>query len=823
MALLLLAPLVPPSYPEPFIELIGVPIMFRTIQRNPGSYVTAGLTIAAGIGAVVAMFSIFSAVVLNPMTVDDPHTLVAINTTNARVPNVPTAISWIRFDNSLRHAQSFSHVAAWVFDPSNLATDDGPPQQLQTLRVTSGFFPALGITPAAGRVFTPDDDVPNGPDVCVLSHELWVTRFGRLPLVGQTIPLNGRRVEVIGILHPQMTAPFRTIELFLPRVFESSSTLPDNIQSGSSYLTAIGRLKPGITIEQAQADLTGLATDYSNRFAGRTDATNQTTAVPFVETLVANQRPTMQILLAAVSAVLLVACANASTLFLGRLLARQRETAVRQALGASRAQIIRQFLLESLALSFISGIAGLAIAWALIRAVAAFLGTALPQATTITLDGSALVIALAVVALSSLLVGLVPAWYVTRPVMAPLVTFSRGDSATPSGRRVRAILVLAEVALSCMLLIGASLFVTSLLRLQGASPGFNVSGLAAGFVTLPPDRYPTGERRTAFAVSVVDRLKETGQVKGAAAVFGLPLAGGFSFHQYVIAGRPIPAPSERERAGIRLVTEDYFTVMGVRLKAGRFFTAQDRAGAPLVCIVNESFAKRMFDEDPLGESVLRGPQANLSYQIVGVVEDIRSYGVQRDAVDEVFYPLRQLPWPQFAIMARTDGDPQSLRRLMETTVANVDPLQPLAAFTTMQQRLDQTQGGATAMTSITLAFAAIALLMALVGLYAVLAQSVASRAAEIGVRVALGADRQQIIRLIMQNGMAIVLSGITVGVFAAVLAGGYLSTQLYSVNPRDPFIVAGVAVLFAMVSMLACFAPSWRAAKLDPIKSLRRV
>jgi predicted permease len=798
-------------------------IMLRAIQRSPGSYVTAGLTIAAGIGAVVAMSSIFSAVVLRPMDVERPNELVAVNTTNARVPNVPTAVSWIRFDNSLRYAQSFAHIAAWVFEPANLTVPGSAPERLPALRVSSGFFSVLGVTPMAGRVFTPADDVPNGPDVCVISHDLWVTRFGGAPLVGRTIPLNGRPVEVIGVLPPGLTAPFSANQLFLPRAFESSTTLPENIQSGSSYLTVFGRLARDVTLEHAQAELTGLAGDYARRFAGRTDATNQTTAVPFIETLVANQRQTMQILLAAVGAVLLVACANASTLFLGRLLARQRETAVRQALGASRAQVIRQFLLESLALSSVAGLAGLALGWGLIRAVAAFLGTSLPQAATIGLDGTAVAVTVVVVAVTSVLVGFVPAWYVTRPVTEPLVTFARGESATPSGRRLRAMLVLGEVALSCMLLIGAALLVTSLLRLQAAHPGFEVSGLAAGFITLPQDRYPTGERRTAFATSVVDRLKETRGIRGAAAVFGLPLAGGFSFHQYVIAGRPIPAPSERERAGIRLVTEDYFSVMGIGVKAGRLFTDRDRAGAPLVCIVNESFAKRMFEGNPIGQSVLRGPAANISYEIVGVVADIRSYGLQQNAVDEVFYSLRQLPWPQFAIVARTDADPQSLRRVMESTVASVDPTQPLAGFTSMQQRLDQTQGSERAMTSITLAFAAIALFMALVGLYAVLGQSVASRATEIGVRVALGADRRRIIGLIMQNGMAIVASGIAVGVVAALLGGSYLATQLYSVNPRDPFIFAAVAALFAAVAMLACLLPSWRAARLDPLRALRRV
>jgi putative ABC transport system permease protein len=588
-------------------------------------------------------------------------------------------------------------------------------------------------------------------------------------------------------------------------------------------LAVLGRLGPGVTIEQAQSELNALNADYSSRFVGRTDAANLTRAVPFVETLVANQRQTMVILLAAVGAVLLVACANASTLFLGRLLERQRETAVRQALGASRAQIIRQFLLESLGLSTLAALAGLGFAWALNRAVAIFLGPSLPQGTTITIDGTALTAAFAVVVVAALLVGVVPAWYVTRPVMAPLLAFARGDSRTPTGRRLRTLLVLTEVALSCVLLIGAAMLVTSLIRLQESSPGFDLRGVAASNVTLPPQRYAGAERQSAFVTAVVERLKHTPGVQKAAAVFGLPLGGGFSFHQYVVAGRPIPPPSERPRAGIRLVTEDYFDLMRIRLQAGRLFTDRDRAGAPNVCIVNESMAKRVFNGNPLGQAILRGRDANLRYEIVGIVDDVRSYGVRQPVVDEVFYPLRQLPWPQFTIVAKTSADPESLRQPMATALSEVDPSQPIDLFATMPQLFDQSSGAERSMASIAVAFAVMALGMALLGLYAVLAQSVASRSAEIGVRVALGADRSRIVRLILQSGLTIVGGGIGVGLGAAVFAARSLATQLYNVDPGDPMIFGGVAALFAVVAVLACLAPSWRAATLDPIQTLRRV
>jgi putative ABC transport system permease protein len=797
-----------------------IPAALRDLARRPATYLIDIVTIATGVGAAVAMFSIYSATVLRPMSVEAPEELVAIQAANARVANVPTALSWLRFDHSLRGARSFSRIAAYDADSASLSVPGEPPERIPALRVSEGFFPLLGVQAGEGRLFTSEDDAVNGPAVCVLSHQLWQTRFGGAPVTGRTIDLDGRAVEIIGVLASRLTPPWAGADIFLPRVFESSTMNAENVRNGASFLSVIGRLGPGVTLSQAQAELDTLAVDYAARFAGRTDAANSTVASSFLELLIGNRRQIVGVLLGSVVAILLVACTNASTLFLGRLLARRREVAVRQALGASRPRLIAAFMLESLGLAFVAGVTGLGLAWGLLRAAAAWLSDVLPAAVTFGLDGRALAAATAVVLFVAVAVGLLPALYATRRRTTPLLTFARTEGGA-SGGRVRSMLVLAQVAICCVLLVGAALLVTSLVALQRTSPGFDTDTTAAGLLSLSPQRHPTPERQAAFAVDVVDQLGRAPGIRGAAVVFGLPLGDEFTFHQYVVAGRPIPPPSERERAGIRLISEGYFEVMGIRMRAGRAFTSQDRAGAPLVCIVNESLARRMFAGDPIGQSILRGREANLRYEIVGVVEDIRTYGIRREPVDEVFYPIRQLPWPHFALVASATGDPSATRRVMEAAVSAVDPTQPLARFASMRERLDATRGSERAMATVTTIFAVITLLIAVVGLYTTVSHDVASRTAELGVRMALGATPSKVVRLVLRQGMTIVGAGMVIGVALAALGSTYLSGHLFAVDPRDPRIFAGVAAAFAGVAFMACVVPSRRAARLDPLRALR--
>jgi putative ABC transport system permease protein len=794
----------------------------RWLRHSPGFTLTAVLTLGAGIGAVVAMFSVYSRVVLHPIRVDEPATLVALYAVNPGVGTIPASLSWPRFGVIRESARTLAQLGAYSVEYANLSGGDGPPEQLRALRVSGDFFAALRVVPARGRVFDPEHDLPNGPAVCILSHELWQSRFGGRRLIGTNIQLDGRSTEVIGILPPRMSPPWADRQIFLPRVFEDSGIAPQAVQNGASYLDVVARLRPGATIEQADAELRAISRGYAVRFAGRGDATNVTAIRPLVETLAGRRRPVFAALVGAVAAVLLIACANVGALFVSRLVARQREIAVRQALGATRAVIVRQLLGESLALASAAGLVGVALAAGILALAGPSLAAQLPPGLVLELDGAALVAAVGVVFVSALLVGLVPALHVTREVSTSHVAgVDRGSSGVGT-RRLRGGLVVIETALSVLLLVVASLLLGSLYRLQTTSPGFDPTGVAAAHANLTSERYPTPERQAAFFIELIERLRRSPAVTAAAVTFGLPAADDNYAHQYAVQGRAIPPPSERARAGVRTVTEDYFTVMRVRLIEGRVFTDADRAGAPGVCILNESLARRLFGgESAIGRVILRGRHADQAHQIVGVVADVKTYGLRAATPDEIFYPFRQLPRANAAIVARTAGDPSALEPVLRAAAASIDPAQPIAGFAPMDRRMAGTIGVERIMAAMTAAFAALALLLASVGLYAVLAHGVATRTTEIGIRMAIGAEQPAIVKLILMQGMRLVAVGIAAGLGAALAVSGVVDAQLYEVGSRDPRAYLVVAGVFAAVGALASLAPALRASRVDPLVSLR--
>ncbi|MBX3735116.1 MAG: ABC transporter permease [Candidatus Didemnitutus sp.] len=797
---------------------------FRSLLKSPGFTAVAVLTIAVGIGANTTLFTLFDRLMLNPVSFPEPSRLVAVWAVNNERQFVAPAISWPRFEE-LRRATGnvFESLTTTSFD-SHTLTGNGEPEQVTVLRVTADFFSTIGIKPARGRAFTREEDLPNGPAVVILAHEYWQTRFGgRESILGENILLSGTPHHVVGIMPPRLGNPFVGVQVFVPRVFEVGGLLPAQIQAGAGYTQALGRLRPGVTLDQARAACAAHDRAYREQFASRLDADNQMDPRAFTETLVSGLRPTMRMMLGAVAFVLLIACANVASLFLGRLSARQREIAVRQSLGATRGMLVRQFLVESLLFSVVAGGLGVLLAVWSLSGIRSLLANQLPPDTALGVSLPALAATVGVTFVVGVLIGLFPAWQASQVALTEtLKDSSRGSSGGPRGKRFRGALVVAEVALSVMLLVGSGLLLASFLKLQRTPPGFSARGVAAAFVGLPNTRYRTGAEQVEFYRAVIERLQAMPQIESAAAVIGLPLSGNAPRAPYTVgtdAALPLP---QRPLAGLRIVTPGYLKTLGIPLREGRDFTERDREGAPGVCLINESFARRLFPgQSALGKVVRRGRDAEFAHEIVGVVADVRTLGLGQPPPDEVFYPLGQLPRPGLAIVARTTGDAGGLQAILRTAVASVDRDQPVSFFQTMENLLQLSLGFQRIVASLTALFAGIALVLAAVGLYSVLAYSVAQRTGEIGIRMALGAARGDVVALIVRQGLGLVAFGLGVGLAGAAGLAHLLSALLYEIRPFEPTVYAVVTVVFAGVAVLACLLPSWRASRVDPLVALR--
>jgi len=793
----------------------------RALRKSPGFSAVAVLTIAVGIGANAALFSVYDRLVLNPVTIPHPASLVAIWINNPKLNLNAPAMSWPRFDDIRSHAASFASVGLSAFDNFTL-TGNGDPEQLNGQRVSATFLPTLGILPALGRNFTADEDVPNGPAVCIISHELWQTRFGGgTQIVGSTITLNGQPWQVVGIMPPRLSAPFAQVQIFAPRVFDVGGLTPIQVQNGAGFAQAIARLKPHVPLERAASELAALGTSYKERFATRLDANNAAVPRMYVEALVGNLQPTFYTLLGAVGFVLLIACANVASLFLGRLTARVREVALRQALGATRRQVVRQFLVESLVFSIVAGALGLLLAlWAL-SAIQSLIGNQLPPNTVVTLNWRALVFTGVVTLATALVVGLAPALPASRAELVDTLKDSARGSSERSGR-FRSALIVAEVALSVVLLVGSALLLVSFITLQRTPPGFEPRGAATAFVGVPQTRYATPAQQVQFFLDVVAKLRENPRITDAAAGIGLPMSGFNPRSPYGVSGRPVLPLPQRPIANLGIVSDDYFRTMRIPLAAGRAFNSGDRDGAPGVCVINESFARRLFPgESALGQILLRGRDADLKAEIVGVIRDVKTNGLNVPVPDEIYYPIRQLGRPGMAIIARTDGDAAALQAILRSTVAAVDKDQPISFFSTLENNVAQSLGVQRIVASLTAIFAGLALALSAIGLYSVLAYAVSQRTPEIGIRMALGARPTQVIGLVMRNGLMLVGVGLGLGLAAAAGAARLIQTLLFSVRPLDPVVYGAVTVVFALVASLACLLPSVRASRIDPLIALR--
>jgi predicted permease len=814
-------------------------LAFRQLRKSPGFTVVAVLTLALGIGANTALFSAFNTFVLHPLTFPQADRLLRLWVRNpASNYNIPY-VSWPRYEFIRDHQKSFSNISAAGFASYALTPNGADPEQLNALQVTTSFFPTLGIMPLRGRNFTKQEDSIGGANVAILSYECWQRYFGgRDSAIGETIILSGASYTIIGVLPPRFGQPFNTVMVFVPRVFEPQDIATEQVQNGAGFLNVTARLKDGVTFEQAAAEMRMLAENYKAAFSEHVDGNYDSVTKTFVEELVGNFRSTFHLLLAAVGFVLLIACANVASLFLGRLSTRRKEIAVRLALGATRGRLLRQFLAESIVFSAAAGLLGVLLGcWSLDliqqivagavgkSGVAGILGTnPLPESTPLGLDGATLAFTIAVSVLSALLVGCVPALETSRAgaVAEVLKDTARSAAGGARGVRFRSGLIVGEVALSVVLLVGSALLLVSLVHLQRTQPGFEPRGVATAFINITGPRYATESQQADFFAQLTARLETLPQVKSAAVGYDVPLTGFQASTTYTIAGHPMLPLAERARSWLDRVSEHYFAAMGIPLREGRMFNERDNEHAPNVCIINQSFAKRLFpDESALGKILLRGPDAEIKCQIVGVVADVKSANLNEPAPDEIYVPFHQVPQSVGTLIVRTDGDPATLQAAIRSKLASLDNTVALAFFTTMDTALSSSLIFPRITVWLTGAFASVALLLSAVGLYSVLAYAVTQRTNEIGLRMALGAQRQQVVTLVLRSGLTLVALGLVIGLAISAGTARLIQTLLFSVRPIDPLIYGGVTVFFAFIAILACLLPSVRASRIDPMIALR--
>jgi putative ABC transport system permease protein len=793
----------------------------RTLRRSPGFTAVAVIALALGIGGNSAIFSVVNAVLLRPLPYDEPDRIMRIFATAPDRGLDQTSLSYQRTKAIAEQNQLFEHAGAYTFDTANL-TGVNEPLQLTVIRMSSGVFEVLKVRPAAGRNFLPEEDKPGGSQVVILSHGLWQRQFGSAPdMVGKAVTLDGASCTVVGIMPDGFDFPAARIDCWLPRAFEPSFLSRESIERGAGYLNMIGRLKPGVTRQQAQAEVAGIA--EGNKIGEHPDATFGVLVVPQPEVVTQGVRPTLFILLGAVAFVLLIACANVANLLLAKAAGRQKEIAVRAALGASRTRLIRQFLTESVLLALMAGALGVLLAgWGVDLLVGAATDN-IPRAGEISIDSRVLGFTLLIAVLTGVIFGLAPALQASKADLnEALKDTSRGSTGGSRRVRIRSALVVAEVALSVVLLIGAGLLIRSFLLLQKVDAGFNSDQVLVANISLPNSRYAETAQRAEFYTRLCQELAALPGVVSAGGTTTLPLSGSDSRTLIAIEGKPIPPLPERPIVSLAMASPDYFKTMGIPLLQGRFFTDQDKEGSTITAIVNQSFARRFFpDEDPIGKHILTGLAQPQPREIVGVVGDVRHLGLDSSAAEALYFPSNQLPRLAMAMVVRTAVLPLSLSAAVRSSVLAIDKDQPIASLQTMEEVVSGSISNQRFTLLLLGLFAAVALALAAIGIYSVMAYTITQRTGEIGLRMALGAQTRDVLKLVVGQGMTMAVIGVAVGLGGAFALTRVMASLLFSVSATDPITFIAIPFLLLVVALAACFVPARRATRVDPMIALR--
>ncbi|HEY6804795.1 MAG TPA: ABC transporter permease [Pyrinomonadaceae bacterium] len=792
----------------------------RLLWKSKGFTFAAVLSLALGIGANTAIFSVVNSVFLRPLSFPQSEQLVYVWATAPERGVRQTGDSLPKFRQFQEQQQVFTDLAAQLSTSFTL-TGQGDPALLQGTRVTSGFFRTLGVKPQLGREFVSEDDQGAGAPVIMLSYVCWQRRFGGQPMLGKTLELDGKPYTVIGIMPAELSFPYEENEVWMPRVDQVPDLPPEQIERGSGYLQIIGRMKPGVSMAQAQGSLATIAERYKQAYPGNVDATFGVIVKSFQENWLGATRSTFQILFGAVAFVLLIACGNVAILMLARFSRRNREIAVRAVLGAGRFRIIQQFLTESVLLGVLGGILGGVLGVLGVRLMVLFGQDFIPRAQEIKLDYKVLLFTLGISLVTGVLIGLVPALQTSRTDLNSILKeASRTSTGSAERMRLRKLLVVSEIALSMILLIGASLLVVSFMRLQSVALGFEPKNLFVVYLDLPETKYGDPEKKSTFANQLVERLNATAGIKSSAAADSLPVSGTNST-VYAVIGRPIPEVPRRPLTDLTSVSPTYFDAMNIPVIRGRSFNDNDRLESTKVIIISKSMADRVFNgEDAVGQRMIVGSRNNDPRDVIGVVGDVRP-SLAEDPRDQVYLPLRQRPVASIAAVVRTAGDAQGALPAIREALKEIDPNQPITATRTMQELIDRSVSSRRVSMVLMSLFAVLAMFMAAIGLSATISYTVSERTSEIGIRMALGAHRLDILRLIMRQGLLLSIIGIVIGLVGAYALTKLLTSMLFGVSATEPMAFVVVAAVLAFIAMLACYLPARRATKIQPMIALR--
>jgi len=794
----------------------------RMLAKNPAFTVAAIAVLALGIGANTAIFTVANALLLRPFPYPSPEQLVSLTVKDKTTDFGGTLL---RYELLRDRSQSFEPIAAWTDDNLNL-TGQGEPQQVPVARVTANFFSTLGVQAQLGRTFTQVEGSPEGPPVAMITDALWRSRFGANPdLAGKIVTLDGVAYTIVGVLPAGIQFPFvAPADIWIPRYFELSLMTPQRLRSGVGYLNYLARLKPGVSLQSAASELGVLNDQYRKQNPTMPDADPDivTSVVPLRELVVADVRTKVLVLWFAVALVLLIACANVASLLLSRALVRRKEIAVRIALGASRAAIIRQLIAESLLMALSAGVLGMGIGWAATRALVRWGAAQFPPGVPVGIDLRVLLFTLAVSLLTGIIFGAAPSLLLS--LVDPNAALRDAGRGTAGGRartRIGSLLVVGQVALSLLLLVGAGLLLKSFAQLMRVDPGFDADNVLTMNITLPSQKYARPQQQTAFFDALVQHVSVLPGVRNAAVSAALPLETKRITPMLPEGQADVPL-AQRPFIGIQAVSQQWFETMRVPLHAGRQFNAADSAESQKVVIVNESFARRFWPgQNPLGKGVTIGrwPQPA---QVIGVSADVLNKGLAQDAQPQVFIPFAQLPWTNMNLLVRTAVAPQSLINAIRAQIYALDPDQPVTHI----QTADEIVSGSRTELRFTLAllggFSATALALALMGIYGLLSYSVAERSDEMGIRMALGADRNNILVLVIRKGLLLSAAGIAVGLGSAFLLAQLMAGMLYRVGNHDRMTFVLAPLIFLLVALAASYLPARRATKVDPAEALRQ-